>query len=120
MPESEELKKAVKRILSKHNVALKEDIRHNLPRVAGDFRAQGLIEQDMVDAVSDVVGIAPFPLAAKVVNACQTMLGSYPQEKFPGFIAGLKNYDTTERLAEEMEAEFKKAGMSWYAWTFSA
>ena len=112
MSESKELKKAVKGILSKHNVALKEAIRGNLSRFAGHFKEQGLIEQDTVDTVSDVTGIAPFNLAAKVVNACQPMLENYPQEKFPGFIARLKDYETTKRLAKEMEDEFKGAGMS--------
>ena len=111
MSRSGELGKAVKRILRTYNVDLKEGVQDDLEKIAGELYAKGLVTQTTVDGVS-VTGVPAFTLASKLVNACQPSLVRYPQEKFPGFIAVLKNYETTEDLAEEMEAEFKKAGMS--------
>lgn len=99
----------MKRILRTYNVDLKEGIKDDLEKIAGDLYAEGLVAQTMVDGVS-VIGVPAFNLAAKLVNACQPLLVRHPQAKFPGFIGVLKNYETTEDLAEEMEAEFKKAG----------
>ena len=110
MSKSGELGKAVKRIMRTYNVDLKEGIKDDLEKIAGDLYAKGLINETTVDGVS-MIGVPAFSLASKLVTACQPSLVRHPQEKFPGFIAVLKNYETTEDLAEEMEAEFKKAGI---------
>ena len=118
MSKSGELQRAVKRILRAYNVNLKDSIQYNLQRIAGDFHAQGLITQTTVNSLS-VTGVDPFDLAAKLVNACQPSLVRSPEEKFPRFIAVLKEYETVKELAETMEDEFKEASMAWYISTFS-
>ena len=119
MSKSGELENGVKRILRTYNVNLKDFVKENLERIAGDFHAQGLITQTTVDAMN-VIGVPPFQLASHLVNTCQSSLVCSPEQKFPRFIAILKNYETMEDLAEKMEAEFKQAGMSSCTWTFSA
>ena len=108
----------MKRILRTYNVELKDFVKENLEKIAGDFHAQGLITKT-VDGMS-AIGVPPLQLASELVNMCQLPLVRSPQQKFPGFIAILKNYETMEDLAEKMEAEFKQARMLSCTWTFSA
>ena len=94
MSESEKLKKAVERILRTHNVDLKDFVKHDLQKIDGGFHAPRIITQTTLDEMS-VEGVSAFNLASKLVNACQPSLMRHPEEKFPGFIGVLKNYETT-------------------------
>ena len=113
------LKQAVQRILRTRNVELKDLIKQDLRKIAGELYAQELISKD-TEADVKVPGVAAYDLASNLVNACQPSLEILPEKKFPRFIGVLKKFTATEDLAKAMEAEFKEAGMSWYAWTFSA
>ena len=107
MSDSEELKSVVKRVLRESNVELKDLIKTVLQRIAGEFWAAGLIEQDVEESVH-VTGVDNFTLAAKLFNACQKSLVMYPGENFPKFIKILKGYKTIESLVVKMESEFEK------------
>ena len=108
MSDSEEPKKVVARLLRENNVELKDFVKADLPRIAGEFWAKGLIAQGMVDKMS-VAGVDKFQLAADLINACQPSLELNPEDNFPKFIAVLKNYENMIQLAENMESEFKQA-----------
>ena len=115
--ESESLKKAVKHIVAKYNVDLKDFIQVFPVRFASELHAQELVEQATVNSMS-VIAVDPFQLASQLVCACQPSLVRYPGKKFPRFISVLKKFQTMEELAELMEEEFKAAGMSSYISTF--
>ena len=117
MAKSGDLQLVVERILRNNNVRLKESMSKDLSRIAAHLRAEGLIEKAAEDRMS-VIGIAPFELATVLMDACQPSLVFWPEQKFPRFIAVLKKFVTMEKLAIEMEQEFKEASMSWYIGTF--
>ena len=108
MSDSEELKRVVKRLLDKNNVKLKESIQNVLHKIAGEFRAAGLIEKEVEESML-VTGVDNFTLATKLVNACQTSLVQYPVENFSKFTKILKGHETMKPLAAEMESEFEQA-----------
>ena len=104
MSDSEELTRVVKRLLDDNNVKLKDLTKTVLQRIAGEFRAAGLITKDVEESML-VTGVDTFSLATQLVNACQTSLVLYPGEKFPIFIKILKEYKTMNPLATKMESE---------------
>ena len=106
------LKGVVESLLNDNNVELKDLTQTVVDRIAGEFRAAGLITKDMEDSML-VMGLDNFRLAAKLMSACQTSLVMYPEENFPKFIAVLMRYGTMKRLAAEMESKFKQASESY-------
>ena len=60
-----------------------------------------------------VKGEDPYILAKELLDACQPSLLVWPEDTFPKFVAVLKKFVTTERLAEKMEDDFRKASMLW-------
>ena len=108
MSDSEQLKRVVERLLDDNNVKLKDLTQTVLHRIAGEFRAAGLIAKEVEESML-VPGLDPFTLATKLVNACQTSLVQYPEENFSRFIAILKGHEIMKQLAAEMESEFKQA-----------
>ena len=111
MTDLEESKKVVQRLLDKNNVKLKDLTQNVLHRIAGQFRAAGLIAKDVEESML-VMGVDPFTLATKLVNACETSLVEYPEENFSKFTEILKGHETMKPLAAEMESEFKQARKS--------
>ena len=76
MSDSEELKRAVERLLRENNVILKEFIQPVLHRIAG-LRAEKLITKGTAESMH-VTGEDPFKLATKLMSACQTLVGRSP------------------------------------------
>ena len=113
------LQKEVERILQENNVTLTDFMKGDLARIAGSLRAEGLVELATVDKMR-MIGVDSFALAAELLTACRPSLVQYPEENLPKFIAVLKQCVTMEKLAEELEDEFKKASMSWYILTLVA
>ena len=110
MSDLEDLQRVVERLLKVNNVKLKDLILTVLPRIAGEFRAAGLITKEVEDSM--LVTGGEFALASRLVNACHPSLVQYPEEKFPKFIEVLKGYETMRSLAVEMESKFEQAGES--------
>ena len=109
---SQDPQKVVESILRKNSMDLYELMVANLPRIAGYFWKEGLIEKTTKDRMS-TTGADQFNLATELLNACQPLLMLWPEENFPRFIAILKKFVTMVKLAQKMEDEFKKASMSW-------
>ena len=118
MSGSEELKRVLERLLRENNVKLKELFQTVLQRIAGEFRAAGLIEKDVEESMF-VLGVDHFTLAARLFIACQSSLVLFPEAAFPKFIAVLKGYYTMKQLAEEMESEFENARESYFNGLFA-
>ena len=119
MSDSEDLNRVVERLLNDNNVKLKDLVQTVLPRIAGEFRAAGLIEKEVEDAML-VTGVDYFTLAARLVNACQPSLVQNPEEQFPKFLAILKGHETMKPLAAEMESKFEQARESFICNTLFA
>ena len=108
MSDSKDLETVVRDLVRENNVKLKELITPVVTKIAGEFTAAGLVPSEMEDQIL-VTGVEDFKLAAKLVNACRTMLTMYPDKNFPKFIGILKKYETMKLLAKEMESTFEQA-----------
>ena len=109
MSDTKKLKKVVDGLMRDNNVDLKDLIKPVVTRIAGEFRAAGLIPSDVEEQML-VMGVDNFTLATKLVNACQTSLVMYPDTNFPKFIEILEGHGgAMELLAKEMETKFEEA-----------
>ena len=113
MSDSEELKTVVKRLLRENNVELKGLFQNVLKTIAGEFWAVELIEKEVVDSML-ITGVDNSTSAAKLFDACYTLLVQSPEEKFPKFIKVLKKYETMKQLVQDMESEFEQARESYF------
>ena len=108
MSDSENLKRVVDDLLRENNVKLKRLFQNVLQTIAGEFWAAGLIEREVVNSML-VMGVDSSIPAAKLFDACYTLLVQSPREHFPKFIGVLKGYETTKQLTADMESVFEQA-----------
>ena len=101
----------VERILLVNDTNLKSFMKGNLATIASNLRAKGLVEHATAVRMSQQ-GVNPMDLAVELLDAFRTSLMQHPEERFPKFIAVLKEFVTMKELAEKMEDDFKKASMS--------
>ena len=103
--------KAVKEILQKRNVDLMDYIANHLVTFAAHLRKRGLIEEDTERSMR-VTGLDSSHLAQKLMSAYHPSLTLYPRERFPKFIAAMKEFVDMRELAEEMQADYERASTS--------
>ena len=115
---SRDPQEVVESILRKNSMDLYDLMKANLPRIAGYFWTEGLIEKATENRMS-AIGVDQYVLAKELLSACQPVLTLWPEETFPRFIAVLKKFETMVKLVQKMEDEFKKASMSWCISAFS-
>ena len=113
MSNSEELKKVVDKILEKNSASLRSLIETVVQGIAGKFLAVGLIDRKVDDSMR-VLGIPDSTHAATLLSKCTATLLENPGKNFPEFIKVLKEHTILERLASEMESEFKEAARESY------
>ena len=102
---------AVKQILTKYNVDIKEYVSNHLDRFASKLLKQELVEVDAERKVR-VPGLDPFRLAAELISACHPSLEQFPEKNFPKFIAVMQDFANMKELAKKMKDEYEQKSMS--------